>query len=53
MREPLEPGTKIEFSGIEAEVIEDNGGNILLVLAEGCTQWWEWSMEGEECKVIK
>ena len=53
MRTPLPPGTKIRFLGTDATVTEDDGGDDLLVMADGISQCWDWEMDGIECEVIK
>jgi len=51
-REPLPAGVVIRYMDCEAEVVSDDGGDTLLVVAEGCTQRWDWVMDGVSCEVV-
>jgi hypothetical protein len=50
---PLPAGTQIEYCGIRATVVRDNGGASVQVevAGEGRMSWW-WKFQGEECKVV-
>jgi len=51
-RQALPAGTKIDYSGMDAIVMEDKGGDQLKVSCEGHVQNWHWSFEGIECTVV-
>lgn len=51
-RMALPKGTKIEYSGMLAEVVEDFGGDKLTVNCEGDVVIWRWSLDGEDCRVV-
>jgi hypothetical protein len=52
VRQPLPEGTKIEYRGLPAMILDDNGGSQLLVWCEHCVQTWEWEFEGYVCSVV-
>jgi hypothetical protein len=53
-RTPLEPGTIISYLGVEAEVINDEGGPTLDVLVYGISkQEWFWIFDGKPCQVVR
>lgn len=49
---PLPSGTKIEYCGMPAVVVSDDGGNRIEVMADDCRQSWYWRFCGTECQVI-
>jgi hypothetical protein len=49
---PLPKGTKIEYYGQEAVILNDDGSDLIDVICEGiCEKWW-WEFNGVECTVI-
>lgn len=51
-RQALAKGTPVEFSGMLATVIEDHGGDTLIVDCEGEAVKWRWTLDGETCKIL-
>lgn len=51
-RARLPPGTRISYADMEAVVVEDFGGNSLVVDSEGDRVRWAWTFEGESCIVL-
>lgn len=51
-RTPLPPGTIIEYMGEEATVLEDKGGDSLVVECYGDRQKWRWTFEDVSCSVV-
>lgn len=53
-REPLPPGSVIEYCGMQAEVVRDYGGDGKLIVRadDGSRVEWRWNFDGESCKVI-
>lgn len=51
-RQPLPAGTVIEYSGEEATVVQDIGGERIDVEVDGSRQRWWWTFEGVSCSVI-
>lgn len=54
-RTPLPVGTRIQYLGIEATVVEDDGGHYLNVNSDltGKHEVWKWEFEGVECEVME
>ena len=51
-RKALPAGTKIEYLGMEAEIVSDDGGDMVEVMVEGRRQTWHWYFDGAECTVV-
>lgn len=52
---PLKLGTRIEWDGFAATVVEDHGGPTLRVIQDAnpdSVVEWHWECEGLECKVL-
>lgn len=52
-RTPLAAGTEIDYRGLRAIVIKDDGGDTLTVDSENIVQEWEWELDGAKCTVVK
>lgn len=51
-REALPVGSIIDFCGERGEVIRDDGGDRIDVIADGFHQRWFWTLEGVSCTVV-
>lgn len=49
---PLAEGVIIEFCQERATVVFDDGGDTLIVKADGVTQKWYWELESKSCSVV-
>lgn len=49
----LPKGTKVDYCGMLAVVVADQGGDSLTVLCEDHVQRWYWCFEGVECTVLE
>lgn len=52
VRRPLKKGTVLDYCGMLATVVDDDGGPRLTVSCEGHVQRWNWTFEGVSCKVL-
>lgn len=52
IQRPLPPGTVIEYCGLEATVVDDQGGRTLTVDTCGAREEWEWVLDGATCTVV-
>ena len=51
-RIPLPAGSEIDYIGVRATVVADDGGPTLLVDHEGDRQEWAWELEGASCTIV-
>lgn len=49
---PLPAGAVIDFCGMRAAVVDDDGGKEITVNCDDVVQRWRWTFEGRECIVI-
>ena len=52
-RTPCKPGTEIDYCGMHAVVVHDDGGERVRVRCEGHEQNWAWRFEDVECTVTR